>query len=111
MKILKIIYRNLFWFKNFVSIMFSKFLFLFGFKHDSSVIPEGPYCYSPDDGKNKNPESPFTYYTIPCKYYKTLGRKYNGCKYLGIITDDFLFDDQCKMCDINHDFDVENDID
>jgi len=26
----------------------------------------------------------FTYYVIPCKYYKTLGKQLNGCKYLGI---------------------------
>ena len=43
-----------------------------------------------------------TYYVIPCKYYKTLGKRWNGCKYLGIITDDFVFDDQCKMCGQNY---------
>ena len=59
------------------------------------------YCYTPDYEKNKIAES-FTYYVIPCKYYKTLGKRWNGCKYLGIITDDFVFDDQCKMCGKNY---------
>lgn len=83
--------------KNFISILYSKLLILVCIRHSTSVIPEGQYCYTPDYEKNKNAES-FTYYVIPCKYYKTLGKRWNGCKYLGIITDDFVFDDQCKIC-------------
>lgn len=91
----------LYWSKNLASMLYSKLLLLFGVRHSTSVIPVGPYCYTPDYEKNKIAES-FTYYVIPCKYYKTFGKRWNGCKYLGIITDDFIFDDQCKMCDKNY---------
>jgi len=66
-----------------------------------SVIPEGPYCYEPDDEKNAN-NSSSTYYVKPCKYYRILGKQFNGCQYYGEITDDFVFGDKCKMCDINY---------
>ena len=102
MKINKVsIGTYLYWSKNLVSMMYSKLLLLFGVRHSTSVIPTGCYCYTPDYEKNKIAES-FTYYVIPCKYYKTLGKRWNGCKYLGIITDDFVFDDQCKMCNENY---------
>jgi hypothetical protein len=91
----------LYWSKNLASMLYSKLLLLFGVRLSTSAIPEGPYCYTPDYEKNKIAES-FTYYVIPCKYYKTLGKRWNGCKYLGIITDDFVFDDQCKMCGENY---------
>lgn len=61
-------------------------------------IPEGtPYCYLPDEDKNNERELG-TFYIKPCKYYKHLGGDLNGCGYLGIVTDDSVFDDQCKMC-------------
>ena len=91
----------LYWGKNLASMLYSKLLFLFGKKYDSSVIPEGHYCYTPDFEKIKASDS-FTYYIIPCPYYKTLGKTWNGCKYIGIITDDFVFDDQCKICGENY---------
>ena len=91
----------LYWSKNLTSMLYSKLLILFGVRHSTSIIPEGQYCYTPDYEKNKTAES-FTYYVIPCKYYKTLGKMWNGCKYLGMITDDFVFDDQCKMCGKNY---------
>lgn len=34
--------------------------------------------------------------------HKTIGRRWNGCEYLGIITDDFVFNDKCKMCGENY---------
>ena len=82
-------------------MLWSKIVLFFGYKYDKSQIPEGQYCYIPDIEKNKKAEK-WTYYIIPCKYYKTLGKHWNGCKYLGIITDDFVFDDQCKMCGENY---------
>ena len=30
-----------------------------------------------------------------------LGKNKNGCRFLGEITDDMVFDDQCKICNIN----------
>ena len=90
-----------YWGKNWSSILLAKILIFLGHKYSNLVIPQGHYCYSPDFEKNKKAE-PFTYHVIPCKYYKTLGKEWNGCKYLGIITDDFVFDDQCKMCKENY---------
>jgi hypothetical protein len=81
-------------------MILSKIRISFGFKYNSSIIPNGEYCYTPNYKKNKN-SNPFTYYVIPCPYYKTLGENLNGCKYLSIITDDYIFDDQCKICNKN----------
>jgi hypothetical protein len=85
--------------KNLFSVIFSKMLITFGYKYDSSIIPDGLYCYVPDVEKNKN-TTKFEYHIIPCKYYKPIDKKWNGCKYIGIITDDLLFDDQCKICNV-----------
>lgn len=88
---------------NFISLIYSKIILFFGYEYDKSVIPPGPYCYRPDDEKNKRmgSGSKWIYYINPCPYYKVISKNYNGCKYYGIITDDFVFGDQCKMCDIN----------
>ena len=83
----------LYWAKNFVSVVYSKLLLLFGISHTPSVIPKGEYCYSFNHKKK----------IVHCPYYKTLGKELNGCKYLGIITDDYIFDDMCKICDENLD--------
>lgn len=87
----------------FISLIYSKIILFFGYEYDKSIIPPGPYCYSPDDEKNKrkDSDSKWVYYIKPCPYYKVISKNYNGCKYYGIITDDFVFGDQCKMCDIN----------
>ena len=87
--------------KNIIEIYLNRIKLFFGVKLDDSIIPNGQYCYTPDYEKNKVRENFSTYYVKPCKYYKTLTKNYNGCSYLGIITDDFVFDDQCKMCDKN----------
>lgn len=81
------------------SLLFSKILILFGYKYDPSCIPSGQYCYEPDYTKNqKKDTNDFYYYINPCKYYKRVTNQVNGCKYLGMITDDFLFYDMCKFC-------------
>lgn len=96
------IYNSFYWLKNYLSVFHSKILLLFGIKHDKSVIPTGLYCYKPDYEKNKTNKSSTTYYIIPCPYYKSLGGGRNGCKYLGVITSDTVFGDQCKMCGENY---------
>ena len=89
-------------------MLWAKVLIFFGHEYDESVIPKDiPYCYTPDKEKNVNGYCG-VYYVIPCPYYKTLGRDWNGCKFLGIITDDFVFDDQCKMCSVSDGFDNED---
>ena len=84
----------LYWAKNFVSVVYSKLLLFFGTSHSPSVIPKGEYCY----GINLKEGA-----VIRCPYYKPLGKELNGCKYLGVITDDSIFDDMCKICNENLD--------
>lgn len=88
--------------KGWISILYNNILVYFGKKHNKDVIPKDiPYCYVPDIEKNKNKVANDTsYYIKPCPYYKSLGNDYNGCKYMGIVTDDMTFDDQCKICDV-----------
>lgn len=94
---------------NFISLIWSKVIIFFGYKYDESVIPPGMYCYRPNDEKNKmyGNGNRYVYHIIPCPYYKTISKHWNGCKYYGIITDDFVFNDQCKLCNINIDDDNE----
>jgi hypothetical protein len=93
-----------YWLNNlFIMLRSIIYVRIFKKEYDKSIIPEGQYCYTPDFEKNESePDSMknngFTYYTKPCLYYRTLGNRYNGCQYLGIITDDLTFDDQCKIC-------------
>lgn len=83
-----------------IKILYNNILVFFGKKHDPKVIPQNtPYCYLPDIEKNKNADkNDTTYYIKACPYYKSLGNGYNGCKFLGVATDDMDFDDQCKIC-------------
>lgn len=92
------------WAFNYISVIYSKIIIFFGYKYNKSVIPMGFYCYEPDSTKNPMETIPKDgiYYIVPCPYYKSMGRGINGCKYLGIITDDMVFDDQCKICSVNY---------
>lgn len=103
---MRIIKTYLYWGKNIISVLFGKLLLPFGFKYDNSVIPEGPYCYVSDVARNKIKKEgeAGVYYIIPCKYFIILSKRWRACKYLGIITDDFVFRDQCKMCGENDDY-------
>lgn len=87
--------------KNVLIVLLSRILLFFNIKKDNSPIPEGMYCYEPDIEKNKNRKDFSKYYIKPCKYYKRISKNYNGCSYLGVITDDMVFDDQCKLCNEN----------
>jgi len=90
--------------KNIVFILFRKLLRVFDIRQDTTIIPKGLYCYEPDIRKNElKDRSDTTYYVKPCKYYRKLGKEYNGCSYLGVITNDVVFGDQCKLCDENID--------
>lgn len=82
-----------------------KLLRIFGVRRSTLLIPKGMYCYTPDIEKNEAIKSCTTYYIKPCKYYKTFWGRYNGCSYLGVITDDPTFDDQCKICGVNDELD------
>ena len=87
--------------KNFSSVIYWRFLLLFGIKQSSEYIPDGHYCYSLE----RLPEAQVgiiqQYKYHQCKYYKPIGKHLNGCAYLGVITNDIIFDDQCKICGEN----------
>lgn len=96
-----------YWSVNRINLLWWKLLFIFGIRRSTSPIPVGMYCYATDDEKNYANDDSLNnhggvYYIKPCKYYKNLGRRFNGCSYLGIITDDIVFDDQCKICSENY---------
>ena len=79
---------------------------LFGYKLDQTIIPEGLYCYKFNGLKGTsliNGNSVPWYGTSVCPYYKSPTRNLNACLYCGIITDDIVFDDQCKLCGVNID--------
>ena len=82
-----------------------------GYKPDTSVIPEGVYCYTPDFEKNKNKaeDDPY-YYTKVCPYYRTRKGMKSGCMFLGWSGWDMAHWDQCKICGENDydKYDIEN---
>ena len=95
-----------YWLGNLINMLWWKLLISFGVRRSALPIPNGMYCYIPDYEKNLSQDDSLnnnggSYYIKPCKYYKTLGHRFNGCSYLGIITDDMVFDDKCKMCSEN----------
>lgn len=88
--------------KNAIYVLYYKVLRFFGYKLPEDGIPEGYYCYVPDNEKNSSKkEGDFSYYIKPCPYWKWINKEYKGCAYLGVITDDPVFGDQCKMCNVN----------
>jgi len=97
------------WGKNYIRMFWWWTKKLFGVQLPTDAIPEGAYCYFPDLEKNKNRKGWDPYYIKPCPYFKTLGIELNGCGYLSIITDDSVFDDMCKMCNIKFDLYELND--
>ena len=86
--------------KNIITILISKVRLKFGFSFDETKIPEGLYCYSPKKFPSK--ETNWVYEITPCKYFKPITKSYNGCQFLGVITEDPFFDDQCKICGENY---------
>ena len=73
---------------------------LFRVKLDTKVIPKNtPYCYIPDEEKNKNrPEGDLSYYIKPCPYFVGLKGYKSACLYEGFIGEDMAHWDQCKIC-------------
>jgi hypothetical protein len=105
------------YFNNIINSIFGLIRIKLGIKYSEDKIPHGPYCYKlnrSSDGKLILPPvtkrcKSIVYAGIsiriePCIYYKTLPNDYNSCKFLGIITDDYIFGDQCKICEIKEDY-------
>ena len=84
-------------------MIWAEMLVHFGHKYDKSVIPKNiQYCYTPLKYENN------VYRVKPCPYYKTLGKTWDGCKFLGLIAkDDLLLSDQCKICGISNGYDED----
>ena len=71
-------------------------------RQDTSVIPEGPYCYSVDHEKNKL--QPIDGYWIkPCPYFHKFKSGKTACTYEGFLGFDVAHHDQCKICNENDD--------
>ena len=71
---------------------------------DVDLIPKDTlYCYTPDEERNKNRDSWFTYYIKPCPYLIYGKGNMRGCLHLkGYYTNDPTFRDQCKSCGENY---------
>ncbi len=83
----------------FVEVLFAKVMLRFGVKKDSSVIPEGVYCYSFDKEKNAKEPLKGGFWIEQCKYFRSTK---NGtgiaCTYCGFYGFDFCLYDRCKIC-------------
>lgn len=86
----------------FIIVFYYRILKYFFGELDSSIIPEGLYCYVPDDEKNAKENSNFTFYIKPCPYYRSMSGQYNaGCLFTGRAGFDLSLGDQCKICSKN----------
>ena len=77
-----------------------------GFRYPKDPIPTGLYCYRMVEvpSRTNNYNGKYTH----CPYYVHLGGSTNGCKYVGRITGDPSFDDQCKICSVKREFEAKN---
>jgi hypothetical protein len=91
----------------YIEIYFIKLILLLGIKRNSSVIPEGVYCYTPIEFPSK--ENNHIYKIKPCKYYRHITKNIKSCTYEGYVGFDFGLYDQCKICGENDDI-SENDL-
>lgn len=87
----------------YIETRYTKLLSLFGVTKDSSVIPEGKYCYVSDRERNTNDPHPNGgIWVKTCKYHR--GTKRTGgiaCTYTGHFGFDMCLYDQCKICGVN----------
>lgn len=80
----------------YIEIYFIKLILLFGIKRNTSVIPEGLYCYTPIESPTK--DNNYIYKIKPCKYYRHITKNIKSCTYEGFVGFDFCLYDQCKIC-------------
>jgi hypothetical protein len=93
----------------YIEVGWSKFTSWLGFKKDTFVIPRGFYCYVFDNEKNiKEPHKNGGYWIKSCPYYRSMKGQCNaGCTYIGFIGFDPCLGDQCKICGINEEDEIE----
>lgn len=94
-------YPRLSWY--YIEVLFTKVQRYFGIRKDTSVIPEGMYCYTWDNERElREPHTNGGYWIKPCKYYRSMKGMNAACTYIGFIGFDFCLGDQCKMCGENY---------
>jgi hypothetical protein len=71
---------------------------LFRVKKDTSVIPPGEYCCC----YVQRSMSSLGCRVYVCPYFRNYDDDRSACLYLGLISDDPVFVDMCKICDINY---------
>jgi hypothetical protein len=92
--------------KVYIEVYWYRLLYkLFKYELSTDGIPKDtPYCYLPDIERNENARKNGeygVYYTKPCTHYRYLkGQLRGGCVYTGIVGDDLLLGDQCKVCGV-----------
>lgn len=92
-----------------IEILVVRLMKHFGIKLDSSIIPNGPYCYTLN-GKNGKTKKGIPFVGInTCTYYRHLKGLNAGCIYVGFVGWDCLLGDQCKICGFHDDID-QNDL-
>ena len=85
-----------------IEIIWNSIRKLCGHKFDTSVIPEGMYCYVLDGRSGINDEGNSWQGTKPCPYYRSLnGELHSACTYVGFVGFDLCLGDQCKICNEN----------
>lgn len=88
-----------------IEAAYARIMRLFGFRKDSSIIPNGMYCYEIDEDKNKNvPRENGGYWIKTCKYHRSTNKTGGvACTYVGYFGFDLCLYDQCKICGKNKD--------
>ena len=88
----------LFWY--WTEIQFSLFCYLLGISKDTSVIPEGAYCYNIDfERDEKEPREDGGHWVRYCPYFRwTRENRGMGCTYTGYYGFDLCLYDSCKIC-------------
>ena len=102
----KAINFQLFLAKNWLTMWWSQIrVLVLGINYSETPIPSGVYCYEPDYEKNRlKDKGDYAYYTKHCPYSKYLGNGWNGCQFMGYISDDPTFGDSVKACGVNYNF-------
>jgi len=87
--------------KNWIEMLWAWLIVKLGYRYDESKVPKDtPYCYS-IDWEKREAMNDDVLYTNCCPYYSFLSENIRGCKLCGVIADDFLLWDQCKICGIS----------
>jgi hypothetical protein len=91
----------------FLEIFWTRIQLFFGKKLDESVIPEGFYCYK-YNGKDGFNEDELPYHGIDaCPYFRKFKNGNTACLFIGYYGFDFAHYDQCKICDVNKNYENE----